>query len=138
MKLYEYALVLARQADSRSSITFSAAKQAFEACILACPTFEKPWVSYAQMEKRCGASTEERVRRCKEVLQRALALNPHSPYIMQAWGLLELQRGNLLPAVRLLERCVAAKPELVPVLKWKSVQEARRTVGSRGRRQSAV
>ena len=41
---------------------------------------------------------------------------------MQAWGLLELQRGNVLAAVLLLERCVASDPRCSPVLKWKAVR----------------
>ncbi len=41
---------------------------------------------------------------------------------MQAWGLLELQRGNVLAAVLLLERCVANDPRCSPVLKWKAVR----------------
>lgn len=52
----------------------------------------------------------------------------------QAWGLLELQRGNVLAAVILLERCVANDPRCSPVLKWKAVRTARQTVGSRRRR----
>ena len=41
---------------------------------------------------------------------------------LQAWGLLELQRGNVLAAVLLLERCVASDPRCSPVLKWKPVK----------------
>ena len=41
---------------------------------------------------------------------------------LQAWGLLELQRGNVLAAVLLLERCVANDPRCSPVLKWKPVK----------------
>ena len=89
-----------------------------------------------QMEKRSAASSEERVRRCREVLQRALTLNPFAPRIIQAWGLLELQRGNLVPAVRLLERCAAYDPACEPVLRWLPVREAVRSVRLRKRRAS--
>ena len=38
-------------------------------------------------------------------------------HFAQAWGLLELQRGNVLAAVILLERCVANDPRCSPVLR---------------------
>lgn len=88
------------------------------------------------MEKRAAAEsgyTEEKWSRCRNILQRALTLNPAAVQVIQAWGLMELQRGNLLPAVRLLERCATADPICAPVLRWKLVQEARKTVGSRNR-----
>ena len=50
---------------------------------------------------------------------------------MQAWGLMELQRGNVLAAVLLLERSVRMDPSCSPVLRWKEVQQARHTVGQR-------
>lgn len=43
-------------------------------------------------------------------------------HTMQAFGLMELQRGNLLAATMLLERCVRIDPCLEPVLKWTQVQ----------------
>lgn len=49
----------------------------------------------------------------------------------QAWGLMELQKGNFWAAVRLLERSVVMDPFLTPVLRWKPVNAARNTlVGS--------
>ncbi len=57
-----------------------------------------------------------------------------APRCAQAWGLMELQRGNVLAAVLLLERCVANDPRCSPVLRWKAVRAARQTVGSRRRR----
>jgi hypothetical protein len=60
-----------------------------------------------------------------------------APLCPQAWGLLELQRGNVLAAVILLERCVANDPRCSPVLRWKAVRVARQTVGSRRRRAMA-
>lgn len=53
---------------------------------------------------------------------------------LQAWGLMELQRGNVVAAVLLLERCVAYDPRCSPVLKWKAVRIAQQTVTSRRRR----
>eukprot|EP00878_Enallax_costatus_P029602 GHUV01032128.1.p1 GENE.GHUV01032128.1~~GHUV01032128.1.p1 ORF type:complete len:146 (-),score=58.31 GHUV01032128.1:116-553(-) len=51
---------------------------------------------------------------------------------MQAWGLMELQRGNVWAAVRLLERSVDMDPFLKPVLKWEPVSIARMTVRAAG------
>lgn len=151
--LYEAALELAREEQ------FSKARQAFELATTACPVWERPWISWAQvspsppamprpgllssyispaprlqMERRSAESSEERVRRCREVLQRALALNPCSWRVVQAWGLMELKRGNLLPAVLLLQRCAASDPSCAPVLRWQPVIEAVKTVGPRRKR----
>ena len=52
---------------------------------------------------------------------------------MQAWGLLELQRGNALPAVLMLERAVKLQPTCSPVLNWQLVREARKVAGARRR-----
>jgi hypothetical protein len=66
------------------------------------------------------------------VLQRALTVNPTSAALCCAWGLLELQKGNWLAAVLLLERGVAYDPaRCAPVLRWAPVREARMTVGAR-------
>lgn len=57
---------------------------------------------------------------------------PFAPPCVQAWGLLELQRGNALAAVMLLDRCAALDPtRCSPVLRWTQVSSARKTVGSR-------
>ena len=56
------------------------------------------------------------------------------PLSAQAWGLLELQRGNALPAVLMLERAVKLQPTCSPVLNWQQVSEARKIVGARRRR----
>lgn len=127
--MYSTALELARQEE------YTAARAAFEQTVAACPCWTKPWVSYAQMEKRAAReAAEERWRRCRAVLQRGLLLNPSSPQIIQAWGLMELQRGNLVPAVRMLERCVSFDPgRCEAVLRWKPVRDARQTVGPRRR-----
>lgn len=126
--LYQHALQLARTED------FDSARNAFEQTVASCPEWSKPWVSYAQMEKRSAGRCEERFRRCRDVLQRALVLNPNSPLLLQAWGLLELQNGNFIAAVLLLERSVSFDPFLQPVLKWKPVILARQTVSERRRK----
>lgn len=124
--MYSTALELAREER------FDAARQAFEEVVVACPCWQKPWVSYAQMEKRAAQCSEQRWSKCREILQRALVLNPESVEVIQAWGLMELKKGNLLPAVRLLERCVSFDPvRCEAVLRWKPVAEARNTVSSR-------
>ncbi len=53
---------------------------------------------------------------------------------MQAWGLMELQKGNILAAVLLLERSVQFEPRNSPVLRWRPVQLAQQTVMSRRRK----
>ncbi len=53
---------------------------------------------------------------------------------LQAWGLMELQRGNFPIAVMLLERSVAFDPSFSPVyipkyvLRWQQVIEARNAI----------
>ncbi|KAG2445198.1 hypothetical protein HYH02_008666 [Chlamydomonas schloesseri] len=84
------------------------------------------------MEKQCHRSRDaDRWERCRAVLQRGLTLNPTSSCLIQSWGLLELQRGNWLAAVRMLERCARLDVNCRPVLRWQVVQTARKTVGSR-------
>lgn len=56
---------------------------------------------------------------------------------LQSWGLMELQRGNVLAAVLLLERCVQYEPKCRPVLQWRAVQLAKESVSQRLRRQSS-
>ena len=43
---------------------------------------------------------------------------------LQAWGLLELQRGNALAALLLLERSAILDPANVAVLNWAQVSAA--------------
>lgn len=94
------------------------------------PDHHKAWVSWAQLEKRIAQ--EERFAKCRDVLQRGLTLNPNSVFLIQAWGLMELQRGNFFAAVMLLERCAQADPvRCSPVLKWKPVRDAQRSVSGR-------
>ncbi|KFM25482.1 hypothetical protein F751_0509 [Auxenochlorella protothecoides] len=117
--LNRQALELARVQD------YEASRQAFENTIQMCPNLETAWVSWAQMEKRCGRS-KDGILRSRAVLQKALALNPSSPRLCQAWGLLELQRGNWTAASLLIERAVLLDASLAPVLKWRAVETARK------------
>ena len=41
---------------------------------------------------------------------------------------MELQRGNWVASLMLLERCVLADPSCSPVLKWRAVQLAKQAV----------
>lgn len=128
---YSRALQLAREED------YAGARAVFAALTSEYPDFYKAWVSWAQMEKR--SNPDERFMRCREVLQRGLTSNPQSAALIQAWGLMELQRGNFFAAVLLLERCARTDPaRCAPVLKWKPVREARQTVGARRRRYLTV
>ena len=73
-----------------------------------------------------GIGRVEKWQRCREILQKALTINPNDPWLCQAWGLLELQKGHWFAAVVLLERCVRADPgHFSPLLKWQIVQQAK-------------
>ena len=67
----------------------------------------------------------------RRILQRGMQINPHSGCLAQAWGLLELRRGNSRGAVNLLERSVILDPSCSPVLKWNPVQKAKENIGPR-------
>ena len=60
----------------------------------------------------------------------ALGMCPLGLRLSQAWGLMELQRGNVLAAVLLLERSVAYDPRCSPVLRWKAVCQCLLRLGS--------
>jgi tetratricopeptide (TPR) repeat protein len=121
--LYEYALDLARQEK------YDQARTAFEELLEQHPQMCKVWVSYAQMERRLSRTHDPlRLQVARQILQKGLQMNPDSGCLAQAWGLMELQKGNFWAAVRLLERSVDLDPVLKPVLKWKPVSIARMTV----------
>ncbi|GLI59047.1 hypothetical protein VaNZ11_000875 [Volvox africanus] len=123
---YEQALEYARLE------AYEDARSTFEHLLNLQPSFCKAWVSWAQMEKRCYRYNQsERWHRCRAVLQRGLELNPSSSCLIQAWGLMELQRGNWLAAVMMLERSARLDARCVPVLRWHHVRTAKTTVGSR-------
>ena len=105
----------------------------------------------SQMEKRTEAQSEDdtstrRFVRSRAVLQKALQLNPHSARICQAWGLLELQAGNMWAALALLERASRTDARCSPVSSfarpacWKEtmmkvMQQARQNQGQQCRHQ---
>lgn len=119
--LYSRALMLARSED------FEQARELFQTVAERFPYYEKNWISWAQMEKRAHAmNSEVKWNTCRQILQKALCVNPTGSRIIQAWGLMELQKRNFWAAVTMLDRSVLYDPFLKPVLLWKPVLEARR------------
>ena len=57
---------------------------------------------------------------------------------IQAWGLMELQKGNTVAAVLLLERSVQFEPRNSPVLRWRPVQLAQQALLARRRKVHAL
>lgn len=110
---------------------FEAARASFQRLTEVHPHACKAYVSWAQMEKRM--MDDMRFLRCRNVLQAGTARNPDSACLIQAWGLMELQRGNFWAALMMLERAVKIDPKNSPVLKWVPVRTARQTVGSKNR-----
>lgn len=126
--MYEHALELSRQEK------YDQAREAFERLLQQHPSFCKAWVSYAQMERRMSRIADPlRLAVARQILQRGLSTNPDSGCLAQAWGLMELQKGNFWAAVRLLERSVVMDPFLTPVLRWKPVSAARKTIAGSSR-----
>jgi tetratricopeptide (TPR) repeat protein len=127
--LHAHALSLAR------AEAYAEARLAFERLLGRYPSFCTAWTSYAQMEKRAAkaatataTSGADRFAACRAVLQRGLALNPTSACLVQAWGLMELQKNNAWAAVRLLERGAALDPRRnSAVLRWVPVRRAAAT-----------
>ncbi len=59
------------------------------------------------MERRLGRTHDPaRLHVALQILQRGLQLNPDSGCLAQAWGLMELQKGNFWAAVRLVSFCL--------------------------------
>ena len=90
----------------------------FEKTLSDNPKLCKAWVSYAQMEKRIG-----NMPKCRSILRKGIKYNPESSCIIQALGLHEMQRDNLLLANELLKLAVILDPKNKPVLKWKRIQD---------------
>jgi len=117
---YHRALELARKQQYEKS------RRVFQAISQAYPNLCRAWVSWAQMEKKAGAdSTVLDYEGCRAVLQRGLQLNPRSSCLCQAWGLMELQKGNSLAAIKLLDRSAMYDPKCKPVQRWKLYKDAR-------------
>lgn len=64
-------------------------------------------------------------------LRRTAAYCWRSAVTVQAWGLMELQKGNPFAAVKLLDRSAQYDPKCKPVQRWKLYQDARKTVSNR-------
>jgi hypothetical protein len=142
--LHAHALSLAR------AEAYGDARLAFERLLSRYPRACVAWTSYAQMEKRAGLRAGgqaargeaaagggggggDRFAACRAVLQRGLALNPTSACLVQAWGLMELQKNNAWAAVRLLERGAALDPRRnSAVLRWVPVRRAAAATSSSG------
>lgn len=124
-QLYSQALEYARDEN------FNAARVVFRRTLSQSPHLIKAWVSWAQMEKRSAGPGSERWNNCRYILQQALTLNPNDPYLIQAWGLMELNKGNLFAACLLLDRCAQVDPKHSPVLKWHVVRQAKHFVTSK-------
>jgi len=129
---YDTALGLARGED------WTAARRVFQATTEIYPNLCRAWVSWAQMEKKAGAALDEETGlvhpdfgACRVILQRGLERNPNSSCLCQAWGLMELQKGNPFAAVKLLDRSAQYDPKCKPVQRWKLYQDARKTVSNR-------
>ena len=90
------------------------------------------------MMKRCRRDDLVEAYDCpRRILQRGLQINPKSACLAQAWGLLELKRGNSFGAVKLLDRSVSLDPACSPVLKWQPVLNARNNIQPALRRRAA-
>lgn len=114
------------------------------------PEHAKAWISYAQMEKRrelvnakedpCtpehNKKDMEKYRTARSILYRGLRHNPASVLILQAWGLLEMQRENYWAAARLLQRCANTDPERCGyLLRWKPVRDVMVAMDGRSKAQ---
>lgn len=115
MKIYNTGLQHARKKKYRS------ARRILSQCAILHPTFERAWVSLAQMEKKAGDRDTGEL-----VLRQGLRQNPKSSAILLALGLHLLQEEDSkrkLQALGLVRSAVKYDPESSrPVLKWKPVR----------------
>jgi len=133
--LYGRALDLARRER------WEMARRVFRLTTSLYPDLCRAWVSWAQMEKRAGAAMEEDrsvldFTACRAILKKGLELNPQSSCLIQAWGLMELQKGNTVAAVMLLDRCAQYDSACQPVTRWRLYKEAKKTVSDRRRQRT--
>jgi len=115
MKIYDVGLKHIR------TKRYPSARRLLRACQEKHPTFERAWVTLAQMEKKVNSRKE-----CEIILKSGLWYNPRSAAILQAWGLHLLQdaeNGNDLMAYGLLKAAAEIDPSLKNVLNWKQVRE---------------
>jgi len=121
LKIYQIGL---RHARKRR---YSAARRFFTRCAERYPTFERAWVTLAQMEKSMiGHEDKESRKRAVQVLKNGLRCNPRSSAILQSWALHllqeETQQSDLM-AYGLLIAAVQYDPTARGILRWKRVQE---------------
>lgn len=99
---------------------YNSARRVLMTCAKLHPTFERAWVTLAQVEKKNGQRDE-----CERILKDGLAHNPQSSAILQAWGLHLLQEEDPkhdIMAYGLLQSAVKKDPSKRGVLKWKRVR----------------
>ncbi len=74
------------------------------------------------MERRVARTYDpERLAVARSILQRGLQANPFSGCLAQAWGLMELQRGNDWAAVRLVSNTSQCLPVHNDAALWQRV-----------------
>lgn len=115
LKIYDVGLRHVR------SKRYPSARRIFQTCATRHPTFERAWVTLAQMEKKVSSR-----KTCEQVLKQGLLHNPRSAALLQAWGLHLLQEEDRqcdLMAYGLLRASVTYDPENRGVLRWKRVRE---------------
>lgn len=126
-QLYNEALRLARTQE------FETANSSFEALVTKYPDHTKAWISYAQLQKKRFKQVGPAIgcTACKEVLERAFAVNPSNGKIVQALGLIEMQMSGPASALPYLEKAVELDPSLKAVLSWQQVAGERQRVQQR-------
>lgn len=100
---------------------YPSARRILQECATRHPTFERAWVTLAQMEKKVASR-----RQCEVILKNGLWHNPRSAAILQAWGLHLLQEEDSrcdLMAYGLLRASADIDPANKNVLKWKRVRK---------------
>lgn len=100
---------------------YPSARRILSQCAARHPTFERAWVTLAQMEKKVDSR-----EKCESILKSGLLHNPRSGAILQAWGLHLLQEEDHrcdLMAYGLLRASVDMDPKNKNVLKWSRVRE---------------
>lgn len=100
---------------------YPSARRILSQCAARHPTFERAWVTLAQMEKKVDSR-----EKCESILKSGLLHNPRSAAILQAWGLHLLQEEDHqsdLMAYGLLRASADRDPRNKNVMKWSRVRE---------------
>lgn len=115
LKMYDVGLKHVR------SKRYESGRRILQTCATRHPSFERAWVTLAQMEKKVTSR-----EMCEQILKKGLLHNPRSAALLQAWGLHLLQEGDArhdLMAYGLLRASVTNDPENRGVMRWKRVRE---------------